>query len=242
MKETTKRTLKETRKRKDEILKVALELFYRNGFENTSIEDIVRKAGIARGTLYYHFNSKMEILEEIVEAMSKFIVSHLTPIIESNLNAIEKLNKILEESIRIKIEKFKKEIIVYLKIYYDDKNIIFRQKMSEKNLEISASIFSKIIHQGVKEGIFDIQYPEYTGRLIARLLINFGDDVARTILNFETRENCLEEINKLKKIYLISMERILGIPEGSLGLKSYPEIIREVIETYFNQRRDNDCN
>ena len=238
----TKRALKEARKRKDEILKIALELFYKNGFENTSIEDIVRKAGIARGTLYYHFNSKMEILEEIVEAMSKFIVSHLTPIIESNLNAIEKLNKILEESIRIKIEKFKKEIIVYLKIYYDDKNIIFRQKMSEKNLEISASIFSKIIHQGVKEGIFDIQYPEYTGRLIARLLINFGDDVARTILNSETRENCLEEINKLKKIYLISMERILGIPEGSLGLKSYPEIIREVIETYFNQRRDNDCN
>ena len=238
----TKRALKEARKRKDEILKIALELFYKNGFENTSIEDIVRKAGIARGTLYYHFNSKMEILEEIVEAMSKFIVSHLTPIIESNLNAIEKLNKILEESIRIKIEKFKKEIIVYLKIYYDDKNIIFRQKMSEKNLEISASIFSKIIHQGVKEGIFDIQYPEYTGRLIARLLINFGDDVARTILNFETRENCLEEINKLKKIYFISMERILGIPEGSLGLKSYPEIIREVIETYFNQRRDNDCN
>jgi len=242
MKKTAKRTLKEAGKRKSEILKVALELFYKNGFENTSIEDIVRKAGIARGTLYYHFNSKMEILEEIVDTMSKFIVSHLTPVIESDLNALEKLNKILEESIRIKIEKFKKEIIIYLKIYYDDKNIIFRQKMNEKNLEISASIFSKIIHQGVKEGIFDIQYSEYTGRLIARLLSNFGDDVARTILNSETRENCLEKINELKKFYLISMERILGLPEGSLGLKGYLEMIKEVIETYFNQRRDDDCN
>ena len=242
MKETTKRTLKEARKRKDEILKVAVELFYKNGFENTSIEDIVRKAGIARGTLYYHFNSKMEILEEIVDAMSKFIVFHLTPIIESNLNAIEKLNKILEESIRVKIEKFKKEIIVYLKIYYDDKNIIFRQKMNEKNLEISASIFSKIIGQGVKEGIFDIQYPEYTGRLIARLLGNFGDDVARTILNSDTKQNCIEKIYELKEIYLISMERILALPKGSLGLKGYPEMIKEVIETYFNERRDNDCN
>jgi len=94
----------------------------------------------------------------------------------------------------------------------------------------------------VKEGIFDIQYPEYTGRLIARLLSNFGDDVARTILNSDTKQNCIEKIYELKKIYLVSIERILGLPEGSLGLKGYPEMIKEVIETYFNQRRDDDCN
>ncbi len=47
--------------RKNEILDAAEELFALKGFDGTSINDTLEKAGIARGMLYYHFKSKEDV-------------------------------------------------------------------------------------------------------------------------------------------------------------------------------------
>ena len=52
------RIVKEAQERKNEILDIADRLFKLKGFDHTSIADILMEAGIARGTLYYHFKSK----------------------------------------------------------------------------------------------------------------------------------------------------------------------------------------
>lgn len=57
---------KEAEERKKEILDVAEELFTAKGYDNTSTTDILDRVGIARGTLYYHFKSKEEILDVLI--------------------------------------------------------------------------------------------------------------------------------------------------------------------------------
>ncbi|MCH5250603.1 MAG: helix-turn-helix transcriptional regulator, partial [Lachnospiraceae bacterium] len=49
--------------RKKEILDIAEELFTTKGYDKTSTTDILERVGIARGTMYYHFKSKEEILD-----------------------------------------------------------------------------------------------------------------------------------------------------------------------------------
>ena len=51
------RIVKEAEERRKEIFDAADELFCQKGFNGTSTNDIIEKVGIARGTLYYHFNS-----------------------------------------------------------------------------------------------------------------------------------------------------------------------------------------
>ena len=63
------RIIKEAEVRKNEILDVAEELFAVKGFDGTSTNDILEKAGIARGTLYYHFKSKEDILDGVINRM-----------------------------------------------------------------------------------------------------------------------------------------------------------------------------
>jgi AcrR family transcriptional regulator len=53
--------------RKAEIMKVALELFANEGFHTTSISKIAKKAGISKGLLYNYFESKEQLLIEILE-------------------------------------------------------------------------------------------------------------------------------------------------------------------------------
>ena len=43
---------------KEEILQTACRLVYRQGFNNTSLDDILRESGVGKGNFYYHFKSK----------------------------------------------------------------------------------------------------------------------------------------------------------------------------------------
>ena len=54
---------------RDEILNVALDLFSVNGYEATSISQIADAVGIRKASLYSHFSSKQEILDNVVESV-----------------------------------------------------------------------------------------------------------------------------------------------------------------------------
>jgi len=56
--------------RRRQIIAAASELFARNGFEGTSIRDIGAASGVLSGSLYYHFPSKEDLLEEYLRIAS----------------------------------------------------------------------------------------------------------------------------------------------------------------------------
>jgi len=51
----------------DQIIKAADQLFYQRGFEHTSFSDIANAVQISRGNFYYHFKSKDEILDAVIQ-------------------------------------------------------------------------------------------------------------------------------------------------------------------------------
>ena len=56
-------------KRKQELLNIAYRLMISKGYEETSIDEIIAEARIAKGTFYYHFKSKEEMLEALINMM-----------------------------------------------------------------------------------------------------------------------------------------------------------------------------
>lgn len=60
------RPVAEAASRRQEILDISAELFAEKGFAETTVRDIAAKAGILSGSLYHHFASKDEMLEEII--------------------------------------------------------------------------------------------------------------------------------------------------------------------------------
>lgn len=49
------------------IRNAAIKLFYENGIENTSIQEIANQAGIAKGTIYLYFNNRESLVEHVFE-------------------------------------------------------------------------------------------------------------------------------------------------------------------------------
>ena len=60
-------------KTKRKIFETAMQLFADKGYEATSIEEITATVGVAKGTLYYHFSSKEEIFNFLVEEGMKLL-------------------------------------------------------------------------------------------------------------------------------------------------------------------------
>ena len=57
-----------TKTTREQIIAAADDLFYRQGFEHTSFQDIADAVGISRGNFYYHFKTKDEILDAVISA------------------------------------------------------------------------------------------------------------------------------------------------------------------------------
>ena len=63
------KNIKKQKKRK--ILEKAFELFRKNGYTDTKVEDITRKLGISKGSFYTYFKTKEELLCEVLENVKK---------------------------------------------------------------------------------------------------------------------------------------------------------------------------
>jgi AcrR family transcriptional regulator len=60
------RVIKEPEERRNEILDTAETLFFTKGYGKTTVNDILQAIGIAKGTFYYYFKSKEEVMDAVL--------------------------------------------------------------------------------------------------------------------------------------------------------------------------------
>lgn len=212
------RITKEYHVRKNELLDAAQELFFTKGYKQTSIESIIKKIGVAKGTFYYYFKSKEDLLDKLTYKMSKKILEEVKKIVEKDdLNAIDKLNQAYAVARSVKLENI--ELLkVLLKAFYNDRNLFFRHKMFMSSMEILAPEFSKIIRQGVNEKVFNTPFPDEAARLIFEIANTFSGKIPQLIMDLDKNPENLNKVEKEYRVYENAIERIVGAEEGTVEI------------------------
>ena len=72
---------------KAELIQASIGLFVEKGFSATSIQDIVDRVGVTKGSFYYHFKSKEELLMHIQASYIDDLLTRQNQILESGQNA-----------------------------------------------------------------------------------------------------------------------------------------------------------
>jgi AcrR family transcriptional regulator len=218
--------------KRNEILDVALQLVYSKGYEKMTIQDILDQLKISKGAFYHYFDSKVDVLEALVERMAvEQVESHIISIVQDpHLTALEKLQRYFDISVQWKTSQ--KELIMELtRVWYSDENALARQKMFNIMVEHVTPLFIKIIKQGVQEGVFSTPYPEYASQVNINLVQGLGDTFARMLLSEGAQNsNALQEAENLISAYNDALERILGAPKGSIHLMD-----TEILKEWFSQ-------
>lgn len=152
------RTVKEPEIRKNEILDAADTLFAQKGFDNTSTGDILEMVGIARGTLYYHFKSKEDILDALIDRYNRQILSAAQAAAsDSSLSARERLIRtILALNVSQKGGQELKEQM------HRPQNALMHQKTQMAVLNGVTPILTKLIREGAEAGYSFCYFVLYT--------------------------------------------------------------------------------
>ncbi|QIK57235.1 TetR/AcrR family transcriptional regulator [Erysipelothrix sp. HDW6A] len=168
---------KDSALRKQEIVDGALRLFVDQGYEQTSVSQIAKKIGVAKGLVYYYFESKDEILEHVVEYLCDRHVERL----EIKMDTAD--------------YDFLDRMLLFMDAYYEihpytespatlswSHNSVFAELFHNIYLKRIDGILEEIVAEGQAQGYFELKHPK--GMIIMTLEGIFGltryGDVSRT--------------------------------------------------------------
>lgn len=149
------RITKEAEERRNEILDAAGELFMINGYDKTSTNAILDKVGIARGTLYYHFKSKEEIMDAWIQrSMQKIVVAAQSIADDKTIPVMDRFTQMMGA---IKIEN--SEDHTMMEGMHKPQNALLHQKINHAIIKNITPVFTSVVMDGIKEGLFQTDFP-----------------------------------------------------------------------------------
>lgn len=130
---------------KEKIIETSTELFSKNGFDSTSIDEIAREAGINKALIYYYFKSKEDILDQIVHSLLEKATSLAMDFVHVNIVQLIKEGRldIKRDRLQFKDEQAVNQFIRNSHLYY--------QRLLDFVLEYK-SIFRILMLESLKHG------------------------------------------------------------------------------------------
>ncbi|MEH7537272.1 TetR/AcrR family transcriptional regulator [Bacillus toyonensis] len=198
------RIVKEYEERRKEILETAERLFLTKGYTKTTVNDILKEIGIAKGTFYHYFKSKEEVMDEIIMKIIKEDVTKAKRIVSNpDIPVLDKLFKILMEQ-SPKSGDVKEKMIEQ---FHQPNNAEMHQKSLVQSIIHLSPVLTEVLEQGIEEGIFSTPYPQETIELLlSSAQVIFDDGL------FQWKP---EEMMRRAKAYIKMMEVSVGAKEGS---------------------------
>lgn len=198
------RVVKEAEERRNEILDVAQRLFTAKGFDNTSTNDILNEIGIARGTLYYHFKSKEEILDAMIDRTTKQLVDKAKGIVyRKDVPVFERFTSMIL-TLNISNSSFGNEI---LRQVHKPQNALMHQKIEARLLAEVTPLITVLIEDGIKQGICSTDYPQE----VAEMTFVYSNAVLDNLDKYND-----DERNRKINGYIYNLERLLNMDQGSM--------------------------
>ena len=132
---------------KDKIIKSSIRLFERRGFAETSIQDIVETLGVTKGTFYYYFTSKEELLMDIHLSYIDGLIDRQEDILnDASATAMTKIHSIIS----LLIHDIKSQGLS-AKVFFREMKALSDEKLSQ--IVPKRDLFRLNIEQIVREGI-----------------------------------------------------------------------------------------
>ncbi|MCP5507121.1 MAG: TetR/AcrR family transcriptional regulator [Chlamydiales bacterium] len=188
--------------RRDEILKVARNLFLTKDYDKTTMVDIMDALKIAKGTIYHYFKSKEALFEAVIEDIVEENIKHMRTLVKNTpKNALEKIQLLVNAG---NISQENEKIIERL---HKPANDALHSRLLAATLMKQAPLYAEIIQQGCAEGIFRTEAPLECAEFILSA-IQFLTDMGI----YPWTE---EDLKRRMQAFPILIEQLLQAPPGS---------------------------
>ncbi|MCP1308180.1 TetR/AcrR family transcriptional regulator [Paenibacillus tyrfis] len=200
-----KRIVKDPKTRRQEILTVAGELFRHHGYAGTTVEAIIQKACVAKGTFYYYFKSKEQILDALVhELVDQLCEAYRQIADDPAMGVMDKLRHMLRGQHQLAVNE--SELMEGL---HRPENRELHERINIEIIMKISPVLAHVVEQGKKESLFDVEYPLET----VQFLLAGSQFLLESGLFHWNQE---EQTRRLKSMQTM-IERSLGAKRGSFS-------------------------
>ena len=190
--------MKKGERRKRDLLQIAYGMFVSRGYENTSVDEIIEAAGIAKGTYYYYFQSKEQMLEEVIGMMLDAEARKAEAVLQADLPVPEKIVGIIAS---IQPEQQERTIDEAL---HRPENLLMHDKIRKRLFDLIVPLLSRVAEDGVREGLFDCDHIPERIRMIL-------------ILSSDLFDGHNPYTPAVIDVFIDATEKILGAKPGTMG-------------------------
>ena len=151
--------------RREELLELAAAMFAERGLRATTVRDIADAAGILSGSLYHHFSSKEEMVDEVLRSFLDWLFDRYQHIIDTEPNPLARLEGLFMASFDA-IEHHHAEVV----IYQDEAKRLSGQErfgyIDELNRR-QRKMWVDLLNEGIEQGYF---HPDIDVDLVYRFI------------------------------------------------------------------------
>lgn len=224
--------MKKGDERREQILETAERLFYRKGYEETSIQDILDNLKMSKGGFYHHFESKHQLLDALCAKQLKKNGEAMRAAVEAAQgDAVAQLNALYDKCTLWQEGQAEFTALV-LKTAYLDGGVQLRDSLRQAMLTDARPLIREIIHAGVEQKKLFTRYPDDIGELLLLLFANLNDEIAMRLAKDEKEGGLSDVLNQLT-LYRHAVETLVGAPYGSLvlyDLNRFPVIVEALMQ------------
>jgi AcrR family transcriptional regulator len=138
--------------RRDELLELAAKMFAERGLRATTVRDIADSAGILSGSLYHHFSSKEEMVDELLRGFLDWLFARYQEIVATEPNPLERLKGLFMASFEA-IEDRHAQVVIYQDEAKRLSALPQFDFVETRNKE-QRKMWLDLLNEGVKQGYF----------------------------------------------------------------------------------------
>lgn len=182
-------------KRYDRILLIAEDLMYQQGFYKLSLTDLTIKLKISRSTIYEYFDSKEGLAEKVIDRISERLNQTLDETVKNKtLGSYERFIQLAQaqsDNLNANCYHLLDDLKIHLPELY---NKYEAGRINRKN-----NGYSKLIEQGIKEGLFDTKFDT---DFLVQLYLKMGQLTGDTDILDHISMNKQEAMVAIIKVFL----------------------------------------
>ena len=189
---------KETGSKRDAILHASWDLIKHYGYNKTTIDDIAKRAGVGKGTVYLYFQSKAEIMLSLTDRTNERIVAKLEEIASTDAAPQERvraciLHRVMALYDIVSRHPHSEDVIAKLM-----PDVV---KRLDHYVQRHGEILGRIVREGRENGTFKAADPVAAGHLLAKLF----EFLTPPYYRFSSRESLEKFANQVVDLLVVGL-------------------------------------
>lgn len=179
--------------------------------ESLTVDMIAKNAGIGKGSIYYYFKSKEEIIDAVIErCYSNAIVDYFS-ITDRSLCTLEKIKMLFRSILKKEFKDSSKNILIYLHVQDD---LVLHHKMMMTAMKTVTPILTELLKEGQSDGSIQTAAPRESAEMIVGMLT--------FLLDNSVFPSDSESMYRKLKLYAQVLETCLKAENGSFDFLFTP--------------------